>query len=43
MKSCNAKLGSVLCVIERNPEGRKRLSEVGLQLNALFTMEELKK
>ncbi|WP_294342990.1 orotate phosphoribosyltransferase [uncultured Clostridium sp.] len=42
LKSCDAKLSSVLCVIERNPEGRKRLSKVGLQLKSLFTMDELK-
>ena len=40
---CGAKLANVMCVIERNPEGRKKLEKAGLELKALFTMEELKK
>ena len=43
LRVCKAKLGNVMCVIERNPEGRKKLKEAGLELKALFTMEELKK
>ena len=43
LRGCEAKLGNVMCVIERNPEGRKKLEEAGLELKALFTMEELKK
>ena len=43
LRSCGAKLASVMCVIERNPEGRKKLEEAGLELKSLFTMEELKK
>lgn len=43
LKGCNAKLENVMCVIERNPEGRKRLEAAGLKLTALFTMEELKR
>ncbi|MNC27453.1 hypothetical protein D3C75_756250 [compost metagenome] len=31
----------VICVIERNPEGREKLAAVGLRLHALFSMEEL--
>lgn len=31
----------VICVIERNPEGRDKLAAEGLRLHALFTMEEL--
>lgn len=42
LKEFGAKLGTVMCVIERNPEGRRKLEEVGLNLKALFTMEELK-
>lgn len=43
LRSFEAKLENVICVIERNPEGRKKLKEAGLELSALFTMEELKK
>lgn len=43
LKGFGAKLGNVMCVIERNPEGRRKLEEAGLSLKALFTMEELKK
>jgi len=31
----------VICVIERNPEGRKKLEEIGLRVHSLFTMEDL--
>lgn len=43
LKGFGAILDNVLCVIERNPEGRKRLRESGLEMKALFTMEELKR
>jgi orotate phosphoribosyltransferase len=43
LKGFEAILGTVLCVIERAPEGRRNLQEIGLELKALFTMEELKK
>lgn len=43
LKGVGARLENVLCVIERNQEGRRKLEEVGLSLKALFTMEELKK
>lgn len=43
LKEFGAKLGTVMCVIERNPEGRRKLEEAGLELKALFTIEELKK
>ncbi|EHI99246.1 MULTISPECIES: orotate phosphoribosyltransferase [unclassified Clostridium] len=42
LRGFGAKLENVLCVIERNPEGRKKLRESGLELKALFTMAELK-
>lgn len=32
-----------VCIIERNPEGRKKLKESGLELKSLFTMIELKR
>ena len=31
----------VICVIERNPEGRRKLEEIGLKVHSLFKMEEL--
>ncbi|WP_160679920.1 orotate phosphoribosyltransferase [Clostridium sp. C8-1-8] len=42
LRGFGAKLENVLCVIERNPDGRKKLKESGLELKALFTMDELK-
>lgn len=42
LRGFEAKIENVLCVIERNLEGRKRLKESGLELKALFTMDELK-
>lgn len=38
-----AKIENVMCVIERNPEGRKNLDESGVKLISMFTMEQLKK
>ena len=43
LKRFGAKIENVMCVIERNQEGRRKLEEVGLKLKSLFTMEELKK
>ena len=43
LKTFGAELANVICVIERNPEGRRKLTEAGLELISLFTMEELKK
>jgi orotate phosphoribosyltransferase len=42
LKELGAKLENVICVIERNLEGRRKLEEAGLKLSSLFTMEELK-
>jgi len=42
LEGFGAILSNVICVIERNIEGRKRLEEAGLELKSLFTMEELK-
>ncbi|CAG7635990.1 orotate phosphoribosyltransferase [Paenibacillus allorhizosphaerae] len=36
-----ARLGPVLCVIERSPRNRKALEDAGLALTALFTTDEL--
>ncbi len=41
LREAGAIVEDVLCIIERNPEGRRRLEEIGLRLHALFTMEEL--
>ncbi|WP_409347322.1 orotate phosphoribosyltransferase [Paenibacillus sp. MBLB4367] len=41
LRAAGAIVEDVICVIERNPEGRKKLAEAGLRLHALFTMEEL--
>ena len=43
LKELGAKLENVICVIERNPEGRKNLDEAGIKLISLLTMEKLKK
>jgi orotate phosphoribosyltransferase len=40
--SYGAKLQTVLCVIERDIKGREALAAEGLELNSLFTMQELK-
>ncbi|MDF2935729.1 MAG: pyrE [Paenibacillaceae bacterium] len=41
LREAGAVVEDVICVIERNPEGREKLAAVGLRLHALFTMEEL--
>jgi orotate phosphoribosyltransferase len=43
LRELGAKVENVLCVIERNPEGRKNLMDSNMKLTSLFTMEELKK
>jgi orotate phosphoribosyltransferase len=43
LRKLGAKLENILCVIERNPDARKKLKEAGLELISLFTMEDLKK
>jgi orotate phosphoribosyltransferase len=40
--SAGAIVEDVICVIERDPEGRRNLEAAGLKLRSLFTMEELK-
>lgn len=39
--SVGAQVESVLCVIERDPQGRRKLEEAGLKLSSLFSMGEL--
>jgi orotate phosphoribosyltransferase len=41
LRAAGAIVKDVICVIERNPEGRKKLEEIGLNVHSLFTMEEL--
>lgn len=41
LREAGAVVEDVICVIERNPEGRDKLAAEGLRLHALFTMEEL--
>jgi orotate phosphoribosyltransferase len=43
LKELGAKLENVVCVIERDIEGRKKLQEASMELISLFTMEELKR
>lgn len=41
LRAAGAIVEDVICVIERNPEGRKKLEEIGLRVHPLFKMEEL--
>jgi orotate phosphoribosyltransferase len=41
LRAAGAIVEDVLCVIERNPEGRRKLEEAGLKVHALFRMYEL--
>lgn len=41
LRTAGAIVEDVVCVIERDPEGRRKLEEIGLRVHALFTMEEL--
>lgn len=43
LRELGAKIDTVLCVIVRDPKAFDKLSEEGLTLKPLFTMEELKK
>lgn len=42
IRSLGAKVSTVLCVIHRGSGQESKLSEIGLQMKALMTMEELK-
>jgi orotate phosphoribosyltransferase len=42
LKARGAEIEYVICVIERDIEGRENLKKEGLELLSLFTMEELK-
>lgn len=41
LRAAGAIVEDVICVIERNPEGRRGLEEIGLKVHSLFTMEQL--
>ncbi|SMF87783.1 orotate phosphoribosyltransferase [Paenibacillus uliginis N3/975] len=41
LRSAGAIVEDMICVIERNPEGRRNLEEIGLKVHSLFKMEEL--
>lgn len=41
LKQSGAIVRDVICVIERNLEGRRKLEASGIRVHALFTMEEL--
>jgi len=41
LRAAGAQVTHVLAVVERDPAGRAALLEAGLELHALFTMEEL--
>jgi orotate phosphoribosyltransferase len=41
LREAGAIVEDVICVIERNPEGKKKLEEIGLRVHSLFRMEEL--
>ncbi|QWU16047.1 orotate phosphoribosyltransferase [Paenibacillus sophorae] len=41
LRTAGAIVEDVICVIERNPEGRRKLEEIGLRVHSLFNMEEL--
>lgn len=42
LRMAGARLQHVLCVIERDPSGREKLTGAGLELISLFTIDELK-
>ena len=41
LRKAGAIVEDIICVIERNPEGRRNLEEIGLKVHSLFKMEEL--
>lgn len=41
LRSAGAIVEDVICVIERNPEGRNKLEELGVRVHSLFTMEDI--
>jgi len=41
LRSAGAIVEDVICVIERNAEGRRKLEELGLRVHALYRMEDI--
>jgi orotate phosphoribosyltransferase len=41
LREAGAIVEDIICVIERNPEGKRKLEEIGLRVHTLFKMEEL--
>jgi len=41
LRAAGAIVEDVICVIERDPEGRRKLEAIGLKVHALFKMDEL--
>ncbi|WP_018757248.1 orotate phosphoribosyltransferase [Paenibacillus terrigena] len=41
LREAGAIVEDVICVIERDPEGRRKLEEIGLHVHTLFKMEDL--
>lgn len=41
LRKAGAIVENVICVIERNQEGREKLEQIGLKVYSLFTIEEL--
>jgi len=41
LRAAGAIVEDIICVIERNSEGRRKLEEIGLKVHSLFKMEDL--
>ncbi|RXZ79713.1 orotate phosphoribosyltransferase [Paenibacillaceae bacterium] len=41
LRAAGAIVEDVICVIERDPEGRRKLEDIGLRVHSLFKMEQL--
>lgn len=41
LRKAGAIVEDIICVIERNPEGKRNLEEIGLKVHSLYKMEEL--
>jgi orotate phosphoribosyltransferase len=41
LRAAGAIVEDIICVIERSPEAKRKLEEIGLRVHSLFNMEEL--
>jgi len=41
LRAAGSTVEHVICVIERSPEGRKNLDQIGLAVHSLYTMDDL--